>query len=270
MTKQSGIYAIRHIESGKLYLGSAINIRNRWKEHRKDLKRARHHCQHLQNAWRKHGPDSFVFEILELVADKANLIAREQSWIDQTPRRTRYNTSPTAGSPLGTKHTPETRAKHSHKSNARWADPAYRANVTAAMSTAEYYAKQSAASLSQWQTPGMRARRSAIIKLLWADPEYRAKMFAAKKARWTDPEYRAKQSAARRANWADPANRAKRLASTKRGAANKNAKLTDDDVREIRSLAATGCTHKQISRIKGVSRPTIDRILLRKRYAHLA
>jgi hypothetical protein len=50
---RGGIYAIRHVESGKMYIGSAKDFAERWNGHRKDLRRGRHPNRHLQNAWDK-------------------------------------------------------------------------------------------------------------------------------------------------------------------------------------------------------------------------
>jgi group I intron endonuclease len=125
--RQSGIYSIKHIASGRIYVGSAINLRMRWHQHKSDLRLGKHHSRYLQRAWNKHGADAFVFTIIEIVADPKTLIEREQYWIDEFKAATSnngFNLSPTAGSALGIKrteefrekcrqrrHTPETRAK---------------------------------------------------------------------------------------------------------------------------------------------------------------
>jgi hypothetical protein len=69
-TAQGGIYAVRHVASGKLYIGSAVDILKRWGEHRYHLDRGTHHSRYLQRAWRKHGPDAFVWEILSTAEDR--------------------------------------------------------------------------------------------------------------------------------------------------------------------------------------------------------
>jgi group I intron endonuclease len=65
MNKISGIYAIRHAETGKVYIGSSINIKQRWNAHKSALQKNIHDNEHLQNAWNKYGKEAFVFEILE-------------------------------------------------------------------------------------------------------------------------------------------------------------------------------------------------------------
>jgi hypothetical protein len=97
----SGIYEIRCITTGKLYIGSAVRLNDRWRKHRYDLDRGKHKNAHLQAAWDKYRSDSFVFTILEYVEREA-LLAAEQRWIDETQcadRSKGYNLYPIAGSP---------------------------------------------------------------------------------------------------------------------------------------------------------------------------
>jgi group I intron endonuclease len=69
MQKQiSGIYYIKNIIDGKVYVGSSCNINRRWKEHKSDLRRGDHRNGHLQNAWVRDGESNFRFGILEEVA----------------------------------------------------------------------------------------------------------------------------------------------------------------------------------------------------------
>jgi group I intron endonuclease len=116
MEKIDGVYAIIHILSGKLYVGSAIGIYKRWSEHRSELTYNYHDNPRLQNAWNKYGPDAFEFKILEIVTDPAMLLAKEQFWMDklQSYDRTKgYNIRKKAESNFGLKHTSETRKKMS-------------------------------------------------------------------------------------------------------------------------------------------------------------
>lgn len=108
-----GIYSISNKRNGKVYIGSAVNLRQRFFKHRHDLRKGNHHSIKLQNAWNKYGPDAFSFDVIETINDKENLASREQFWIDQLKAATRanYNILPTAYSRLGSKHTKKTKAK---------------------------------------------------------------------------------------------------------------------------------------------------------------
>jgi group I intron endonuclease len=108
-----GIYAIEHVASGKMYVGSAIDFKARWRVHLCLLNKGAHHCAHLQAAWTKYGKGAFLFRKL-LVCSPENLVMYEQRCIDGymvCNREFGYNAAPVAGSQAGHKHSPETRAK---------------------------------------------------------------------------------------------------------------------------------------------------------------
>jgi group I intron endonuclease len=110
----SGIYRITCTVTGKFYIGSAVNLRTRWNDHRSQLQRKIHRNKHLQNAWDKHGPNMFVFEIIELVLSPF-LLEREQHYLDTLKPfgKKGFNIAKVAGSALGMKDSPETCAKKS-------------------------------------------------------------------------------------------------------------------------------------------------------------
>jgi len=58
MKRQSGIYQIQSkIKPERIYIGSAINISERWDKHLRDLSKNRHHSDKLQNQVKKHNSD---------------------------------------------------------------------------------------------------------------------------------------------------------------------------------------------------------------------
>lgn len=110
----SGIYFIRNQVNGKYYIGSAVNIRKRWTEHRRTLRLGTHHSRTLQRAWSKYGEDEFDFHLVEIVEEKDELISREQWWMDvlePSKSANGYNIHPVARSALGSKRTEEFKAK---------------------------------------------------------------------------------------------------------------------------------------------------------------
>jgi len=109
---QSGIYKIVNIKNSKCYVGSAVNIKRRWAEHKSYLRGNKHHSKHLQRAYEIYGEDSFLFEIVELVEPQF-LIEREQHWIDilSAYGKNGYNANPKANSSLGIIRSSETREK---------------------------------------------------------------------------------------------------------------------------------------------------------------
>ena len=108
-----GIYQIRNILNGRVYVGSALIIERRWIRHKKDLRAGKHHAAYLQRSWTKHGAHNFAFEIVEVVDQAQRLIEIEQRWIDKLKAfgPNGYNSRAKADSPFGCRHTPEARAK---------------------------------------------------------------------------------------------------------------------------------------------------------------
>lgn len=199
VSQTPSIYQIRHVDSGRVYVGSAVNPRRRWNGHRSQLSRGMHSSPHLQSAWNKYGESAFVFEIIEPVLFVEDLVAREQYWIDKLhsydPRRG-FNVSPTAGSPLGVKHSEAVRMRVSERLRKRFADPVERA-------------KQSERVRAHYANPDERAKQSRRVAARFADPVERAKQSERAKARFTDPAERAKQSAHLAERYSNPVEREK-------------------------------------------------------------
>jgi len=203
--KVPSIYQIRHVSSGRVYVGSAVNTRQRWHSHRSDLRLGRHSSRHLQSAWNKYGEAAFVFEVIEPVLFVEDLIAREQYWIDRlkaADERHGYNMSPTAGSALGMKHTEETRAKQSERNRKRYKDPAARE-------------KQSEARRAWFANPAEREKQGERVRRWNDDPVQRERKAERLRRRYDDPAEREKTAEQMRALWADPEYRAKMIAERK-------------------------------------------------------
>jgi len=107
MTK-TGIYQITNKINGHKYIGSAVNIAKRWKTHLWALRNGNHHSVYLQRAFNKYGEENIDFSIL-LECPKEDLVTKEQEFIDLL--HPEYNICKIAGSPLGIRHSEETRAK---------------------------------------------------------------------------------------------------------------------------------------------------------------
>ena len=81
--KICGVYMITSKTTGKIYIGSSININTRWNQHINKLNKNLHGNIHLQNAWNKYGQEDFIFEIIEK-CNENELRDREQYYIDKT------------------------------------------------------------------------------------------------------------------------------------------------------------------------------------------
>jgi group I intron endonuclease len=76
-----GIYGIRHLATGTIYVGQAQDIEFRWEQHRQYLRLTRHHNAYLQQAWNKYGQEAFEFVVIE-ECERNSLTEREQFWLD--------------------------------------------------------------------------------------------------------------------------------------------------------------------------------------------
>ena len=74
--KLTGIYCLRCVLDGKVYVGQSIDIHERIRRHLSGEKR----CKGLWRAIQKHGKDAFIVEILELCSEDS-LSDRECHWI---------------------------------------------------------------------------------------------------------------------------------------------------------------------------------------------
>lgn len=59
-----GIYMIQNLVNGKIYIGQAVDIEERWKNHKNSLRRNCHHNKHLQNSWNRDGEENFEFTVI--------------------------------------------------------------------------------------------------------------------------------------------------------------------------------------------------------------
>jgi group I intron endonuclease len=109
MNNFSGIYGIRSISHPeRVYIGSAINIRKRWWEHKRGLRKGSHHNIKMQRHYDCYGIDDLVFEVI-IKCDIDNLVKMEQAFLNLC--RPWFNILMVAESRLGMKHTEEARAK---------------------------------------------------------------------------------------------------------------------------------------------------------------
>lgn len=74
-----GIYLITCILTGKVYVGSSVNVLRRYRDHINALEKGKHPNYKMQSAYNDH-PDSFYFSLAEQCELK-ELIDRENCWI---------------------------------------------------------------------------------------------------------------------------------------------------------------------------------------------
>lgn len=87
-----GVYKITNTVSKKVYIGSAVNLADRYSDHKSTVKGNKHVNSHLQNSYNFHGEAAFTFEIIEFT--HGNRKEREDYWIafyDATEKTKGYN-----------------------------------------------------------------------------------------------------------------------------------------------------------------------------------
>ena len=103
----TGVYKISNIKTGQIYIGSSIDIKRRWMEHRTPKASGN---DKLHGDMKTYGLDNFCFEVLEECEPEA-LLAREQHFIKML--QPYYNT---VGRPVSE----ETRRKISEGTKKWW------------------------------------------------------------------------------------------------------------------------------------------------------
>ena len=78
--KIQGIYKIKNLLNGKVYIGQSIDVKNRFGRHKYNSNYKIVHP--LYNSFRKYGIENFEFNIIEHVNDFNKLDEREQYWTD--------------------------------------------------------------------------------------------------------------------------------------------------------------------------------------------
>jgi group I intron endonuclease len=165
------IYSIRHVDSGKLYIGQTTltNPTQRFTEHKGYARAGTKHP--LYHAMLKYGLDRFEFLIVDEASNQADLDSLEIFYID------RFETSAPSGYNLRLGGGSGGKLSEAAKEQIRqaWLNPLIRDRF-----------------LSSKRSDAARQRFSEAAKLAWSDPQMR--LLRAAKAR--DPEVNAKRSAA--------------------------------------------------------------------------
>lgn len=82
--QKAGIYLIKNLINNKIYIGKAINIYNRIRQHINLLnKKSLDENRYLINSWFKYGRDNFQYIVLEYLEKDENLLKeRELYWMN--------------------------------------------------------------------------------------------------------------------------------------------------------------------------------------------
>jgi group I intron endonuclease len=122
MKNQSGIYKIQSvIKPERIYIGSAMNISERWHKHLMDLGINKHHSIKLQNHVNKYGIEDLSFSIIEPCFPDW-LMMREQYYMDKL--KPYFNMSLVASNTFGVRKSSESIKKGAEKRRGQKRTPA--------------------------------------------------------------------------------------------------------------------------------------------------
>lgn len=215
-----GVYKITNNTSGKYYIGSSVNIQNRWNSHKSDLRKQKHGNDKLQKSFNKHVEEVFSFEILEICSPEEVRVI-EQRYLDEAFHNPEviYNLYRDAGGITSDQaiarnkefwSNPDNKEKLSKLNAEIWSDEALLAENSHKVKTSlakidkESWHKNL---IDSHNTPESRAIASKKAKLQWANnrekmmsiigsEEHKAKMSVSVKTAHSDPEVKAKHKAA--------------------------------------------------------------------------
>lgn len=202
-----GVYAAIDLGTGKVYVGSSVDVPTRVSRHRHQLRYGVHPNAALQAAWDRCGGRSLLFKVLERCGE-SEVKTREQYWMDTLLSYAPgfgYNACPFAdgsghseetrrkmsAAMTGRRASPETRAKIGAYHRGKTIPPEQRALASAALRgrkhSAETKAKIGAAHRGKTQPPGAVAATAARLRGRKLSEAVREKMRQSQLRRYQDP-----------------------------------------------------------------------------------
>lgn len=212
-----GIYAIRHVASGKTYIGSSSNIASRWRQHKSGLNLKKHGNPKLQLAWNKYGASAFEFVVLEVIFDESELLLAEQRAFDAHKPEFNICRQPERNR-AGVMHTPQAIQRMSEAHKGKTISQEHREKLAAAFKGRQF-SQETRRKISESKrgkkrpppTEQARANLSAGAKGKVLSKETREKLSKKHKGKVMSPESRLKMSASQRIRFARERNEQRQL-----------------------------------------------------------
>jgi GIY-YIG catalytic domain len=87
MDRTRGVYAIRCMTTGQVYIGASEHVGGRVGQHFSLLRAGKHPNRLLQRAWAVHGESAFNVEVLQIVEAEVPLADVEAAWMHRLRSR---------------------------------------------------------------------------------------------------------------------------------------------------------------------------------------
>lgn len=187
---ESGVYRILNKNNGKCYIGCSIDIKRRWTQHLKLLRRGNHHNDHLQKSWNMYGRESFIFEIIYYCIPKF-LYEKEIHFITHYKsydKNIGYNNTFGGESGLLTQESIE---KLSKSAKERWSNLDFKDKMKSIMKDV-------------WNDSNLKKDRVKKIQNNWSNRKFKEIASKERSLRWKDPEYKSRVTKSMRDKWAEP------------------------------------------------------------------
>lgn len=114
--KGAGVYVVKHLPSGRVYVGSSANCAQRWRQHLSDLRAGDHHAPTMREAWLSDGESSLKMIVLARIENPEERLGLEAYYIKlfrSTDPRFGFNLYLDGHSARGYKARSESRARMS-------------------------------------------------------------------------------------------------------------------------------------------------------------
>jgi group I intron endonuclease len=205
---KAGIYQWIHKESGKSYIGSAVDLSNRFRKYFSKSYLNNNKSMYINNALLHHGYSAFSLSILEYLdisglskdESKKLILSREQHYIDSLSPE--YNILKVAGSSLGYIHTKETLIKMSEVKIGKTLSEETKALLSKALSGENHpmfggtHSAEAKAKISEARTGTYHSDETKVKMRKPKSEETKTKMSEAKIGRTHTAEIKAKMSEA--------------------------------------------------------------------------
>lgn len=134
--KYCGVYTITNRRTGRVYIGSSVDVVKRLRDHRYALRTGTHKNSRLQHSFTKYGEDTFDFEVLEVVPSEF-LRSTEQFWVNMcaacNPKHG-YNIMPNTALVAGTRRSKTTKSRISQGMRRFHGEQAHKRSATRRLS----------------------------------------------------------------------------------------------------------------------------------------